>query len=325
MRYSDAIWSAFDQLLSEDDKTLVIGQGVWSPWYVGATMADLEIKYGVNRVIDTPVSEQACTGAALGVALIGYRPVVIHPRVDFALLAIDQMVNQAAKWSSMFGGGVKVPIVYRLIVNRGGEQGAQHSQSLYSWFAHIPGLRVVLPATPQDARDLLLAASRSDDPVVYMDDRWLYDIESPVEDDPIPDLADVTSKVVRPGTDVTIVGASYGTQMALQSARRLSDDGIDAEVVDLRVVNPIRIDCVIDSVARTGRLVVVDMDWRSCGIGSEILALCAESVPVSRWRASPRRVTLPDAPAPTSKPLEDAFYPTWVHVVSAVKDVLRDV
>ncbi|SVC81241.1 uncharacterized protein METZ01_LOCUS334095, partial [marine metagenome] len=164
--------------MDEDPSVILLGQGLWSPWYVGNSMTNLEKQFGYERVIDTPVSELAVTGAAIGASQCGYRPVVTHPRVDFALLAVDQIVNQAAKWNSMFGGEAPVPAVFRLIINRGGEQGAQHSQSLYSWFAHIPGLRVVVPATPQDAQDLLVAAIRSDDPVVYIDDRWLYDLES---------------------------------------------------------------------------------------------------------------------------------------------------
>ena len=154
--YGIAIREAFQYLLENHAEVFTIGQGLWSPWYVGNSMTDLDKEFGKDRVIDTPVSELATTGAALGAALCGYRPIVIHPRVDFMLLATDQIVTQAAKWRYMFGGDVAVPLTIRGIINRGGEQGAQHSQALHSWFAHIPGLRVVMPATPADARDLLI-------------------------------------------------------------------------------------------------------------------------------------------------------------------------
>lgn len=319
MQYGDAIRSGVHHLMSNDPSVIVIGQGLWSPWYVGNTMRDIELEFGRDRVIDTPVSELACTGAAVGAALCGYRPLVTHPRVDFALLAVDQMVNQAAKWTSMFGGGAPVPAVFRLIVNRGGEQGAQHSQSLYSWFAHIPGLRVVTPATPQDAQDLLVAASLSDDPVVYIDDRWLYDWDENVTAPAIAHLAGEGPRVRRAGGDVTLVGFSWTTRLALQAADVLSaEHGVECEVVDLRVLNPFIPAPVIESVARTGRLVVTEGDWRTCGVASEVITSVIEHLGPSALRAAPRRVNLADAPAPTSKPLEAAYYPTVGTVVSSV-------
>src|SRR5205809_1703437 len=173
--YGEAIREGFAYLLGNYPEVFVIGQGLWSPWYVGNSMTDLDVEFGRERVIDSPVSEMACTGAAVGAAIAGRRPIVVHPRMDFMILATDQIVTQAAKWSSMFAGKVSVPVVIRGIINRGGEQGAQHSQALHAWFAHVPGLRVVMPATATDARDLLIAATLCDDPVLYLDDRWLYD------------------------------------------------------------------------------------------------------------------------------------------------------
>ncbi len=156
--YAAAIREGFRYLLSHHAEVFAIGQGLWSPWYVGTTMRDLDTEFGPERVIDTPVSELACTGAALGASLCGYRPIVIHPRMDFMLLATDQIVNQAAKWSYMLGGAQRPALTIRGIINRGGEQGAQHSQALHAWFAHVPGLRVVMPSTQKDARDLLIAS-----------------------------------------------------------------------------------------------------------------------------------------------------------------------
>ena len=180
--YCEAILEAHRWLMRERSEVFCIGQGVWSPWYVGNSMRDLEKDFGVARVIDTPVSEAATTSAALGAALGGYRPIVVHPRMDFAVLAMDAIVNQAANWNHMFGGGISVPLTVRMIINRGGEQGAQHSQALHAWLAHVPGLRVVMPATPTDARDLLIASVLCDDPVVYIDDRWLYEREADLEE-----------------------------------------------------------------------------------------------------------------------------------------------
>ena len=176
MNYGGAICSGFEYLLDTYPDVFVIGQGVWSPWYVGNSMADLDKKFGKDRIIDTPVSEAVTTGAAVGASLCGLKPIVVHPRMDFMLYAMDPIVNQAAKWSHMFGGQASPGLTIRAIINRGGEQGAQHSQALHSWFAHVPGLRVVMPATVQDARDLLIAAVRCPDPVIFIDDRWLYEV-----------------------------------------------------------------------------------------------------------------------------------------------------
>jgi pyruvate/2-oxoglutarate/acetoin dehydrogenase E1 component len=175
--YGTAMLSAFEYLLDKYPEVFVIGQGLWSPWYVGNSMTDLDKKFGAHRVIDTPVSESACTGAAVGASLAGMKPIVVHPRMDFMLYAMDAIVNQAAKWSHMVGGQASPGLTIRSIINRGGEQGAQHSQALHAWFAHVPGLRVVMPATVADARDLLIASVLSPDPVMFIDDRWLYDLE----------------------------------------------------------------------------------------------------------------------------------------------------
>ena len=175
--FGSAIRAGFAHLLEHHSNVFIIGQGLWSKWYVGNSMTDLDKEYGTERVIDSPVSELACTGAAVGASLCGYRPVVVHPRMDFMLYAMDAIVNQAAKWSHMFAGQSHPAVTIRGIINRGGEQGAQHSQALHAWFAHIPGLRVVMPSTPQDARDLLISSVLCDDPVLYIDDRWLYDLE----------------------------------------------------------------------------------------------------------------------------------------------------
>lgn len=320
--YGVAIRDGFEYLLAGDPKIFTIGQGLWSPWYVGNSMTDLDHEFGRERVIDTPVSELACTGAALGAALTGYRPIVIHPRVDFMLLAVDQIVTQAAKWRAMFGGQVNVPLTVRGIINRGGEQGAQHSQSLHSWFAHVPGLRVVLPSTPADARDLLVGAVQCDDPVLYIDDRWLYGLEEDLAPPRDVRLEEEGPRLMRRGSDLTLVGAGYAAQLCREAAARLSTNGIECDVIDLRVINPLDTREIIAAVKRTGRLLVADADWRSCGLAGEIIASVSEALPVGRLRASPRRVTLPCAPAPTSAPLERSYYFTAEDIVQEALSLL---
>ncbi len=322
MTYAEAVRDGFRHLLTHHEDVFAIGQGLWSPWYVGTTMSDLDTEFGTDRIIDTPVSELACTGAALGASLCGYRPIVIHPRMDFMLLATDQIVNQAAKWSHMLGGTAGPALTIRAIVNRGGEQGAQHSQSLHAWFAHIPGLRVVMPSTPKDARDLLIASVLSDDPVLYIDDRWLYDRHGDVGE-PVELALDGQGPVLRrEGDAATLVGGGHAAYLCEQAADELAKDGITVDVVDLRVVNPLNPGVVIDSVAKTGRLLAVDGGWRTCGLAGEVIAAVAEAVDLSALRCRPKRLTLPDAPAPTSKPLEKAYYPTAGDVVEATRALI---
>lgn len=316
--YGEAVREGFRHLLAEHQEVFAIGQGLWSPWYVGSSMTDLDREFGTERIIDTPVSENACTGAAVGASLFGYRPIVIHPRMDFMLLATDQIVNQASKWAHMLGGQTSPAVTIRGIVNRGGEQGAQHSQALHSWYAHIPGLRVVMPATPADARDLLIASVLSDHPVLYIDNRWLYEREADLPPSRDVDLEKQGPQILLTGDDVTLVGSGYATWLCEQAAEKLAADGITCEVIDLRVLNPFDGAEIARSVKRTGRLVAVDDGWSTCGLAAEIIASAVERVAPAALKSSPSRVTIPDAPAPTSRVLEDAYYPTAETVVAAV-------
>jgi pyruvate/2-oxoglutarate/acetoin dehydrogenase E1 component len=323
--YGTAILAAFEYLLEKYPQVFVIGQGLWSPWYVGSSMTDLDKKFGVERIIDTPVSESACTGAAVGAALAGMMPIVVHPRMDFMLYAMDAIVNQAAKWSHMVGGQAHPGLTIRAIINRGGEQGAQHSQSLHSWFAHVPGLRVVMPSTVADARDLLVASVLCRDPVMYIDDRWLY--EQTAELPPVVelDLSLQGPKCIAEGVDLSIVAAGYSTRLALDARDELARQGYSAEVVDLRVLNPFDPAPVVQSVQKTGRLLVVDGGWRTCGFSAEVLASVMEHLPPQALKTRARRITLPDAPAPTSRVLEKAYYPTTDTVVRCALEMLSSV
>ena len=321
--YGTAILSAFEYLLENYREVFIIGQGLWSPWYVGNTMTDLDKKFGIERVIDTPVSESASTGAAVGASLSGMKPIVVHPRMDFMLYAMDAVVNQAANWSHMFGGQAHPNVTIRSIINRGGEQGAQHSQALHAWFAHVPGLRVVMPSTVADARDLLIASVLCNDPVMFIDDRWLYD-----QEDDLPPIVEIDLATQRPivslrGSDITIVASGHSSLLAREAAQLLKSKDISVEVVDIRVLNPLHTEVIIESVKKTKNLLVVDSGWTSGGFSAEIIAMVVEQLPVDCLNNSPVRIALPDAPAPSSRVLEKAYYTSTDDLVEATKKILK--
>ncbi|MEK9569895.1 MAG: transketolase C-terminal domain-containing protein [Paracoccaceae bacterium] len=320
--YGTAILAGFEYLLENYPEVFVIGQGLWSPWYVGNSMTDLDKKFGADRVIDTPVSESACTGAAVGASLAGMRPIIVHPRMDFLLYAMDPIVNQAAKWSHMLGGQAHPALTIRSIINRGGEQGAQHSQALHAWFAHVPGLRVVMPSSVADARDLLIASVLSDDPVMFIDDRWLYEQEDELGPVVELDLREQKPLVAVEGSDVTLVGSGYTSLLAKKACQFLRDDDIEAELIDVRVLNPFDPSVVLDSVRKTGRLLVIDSGWKSGGFSAEVISSVVENLSPEVLKASPARLALPDAPAPTSIKLEKQYYLTPEKVVTSVRNIL---
>jgi pyruvate dehydrogenase E1 component beta subunit len=317
LTYCEAIREAHAQLLASDERVFIIGQGLWSPWYVGASMSGLDKEFGRRRILDSPVSENSTTGAAIGAAIAGMRPIVVHPRMDFMLLATDPIVNQAANWSYLFAGQVSVPLVIRAIINRGGEQGAQHSQALQALFMHIPGLKVVMPSTPYDAKGLLIAAVYDGNPVMFIDDRWLYtergDVPEQMYHVPIGAAA-----VQRVGNDVTVVATSYMVPRAVEAAEILETRGIDAEVIDLRSIKPWDRECVLASVRKTHRLVVTDAAWETCGVAAEIAATVAGHA-FDSLHAPITRVCLPDVPAPMSVLLEKAYYIGKAEIVAAVE------
>ena len=321
--YGTAILSAFEYLLENYPEVFVIGQGLWSPWYVGNSMTDLDKKFGVERIIDTPVSESACTGAAVGASLAGMKPIIVHPRMDFMIYSMDAIVNQAAKWSHMFGGQAHPGVTIRSIINRGGEQGAQHSQALHSWFAHVPGLRVVMPSTVADARDLLIASVLCPDPVMYIDDRWLYEQEDDLPPVVELNLVEQKPKISRSGVDITIVGSSHAALLAREGGNILEAENISTEVVDVRVLNPFFVDDIVESVKKTRNLLVVDSGWLSGGFSAEIIAKVVERLPINCLQNPPMRLALPDAPAPTSRRLERDYYLSSADVVDAARRILK--
>ena len=318
--YAEAINETLHQMIEKDEKVFLIGQGVTSPWYVGTTTVGLIDRFP-EKIIDTPVSENCITGTAVGAALAGMRPVLMHPRMDFMYYAMDQIANHAANWYYMFGGQLSVPITIWGIINRGGEQAAQHSQALQAMFTHIPGLKVVLPSTPYDAKGLLIASIEDDNPVIYVDDRGLYDYEGDVPEE-IYTVPIGKGIVRRKGSDVTVVATSYMVYEAMKAAENREKEGIDVEVLDLRSLKPLDENLIFDSVKKTGRLVIADGGWKTCGAGAEISARIAESNIFKQLKAPISRVSLPDTPAPASSVLENAYYPKSDDIILAVEQVI---
>jgi pyruvate/2-oxoglutarate/acetoin dehydrogenase E1 component len=319
--YVQAINETLSQLMEKDSRVFLIGQGVTSPWYVGSSTVGLIDRFGTERVIDTPVSENSVTGTAVGAALAGLHPIVVHPRMDFMYYAMDQIANHAANWHYMFGGQSSVPLTLWGIINRGGEQAAQHSQAVQAMFAHIPGLKVVMPSTPHDAKGLLAASIEDDNPVLFIDDRWLYNVRGnvPWELYSVP----IGKGIIRKeGRDVTLAATSFMATQALKAAQRIAKEGISVEVIDLRSLKPLDEALLLTSVSKTGRLAVADGGWKTYGIGAEISALVAEKG-FSYLKAPITRIALPDAPAPASRTLEKAYYPDADRIASEVKKLLE--
>ncbi len=321
LTYAQAIREAHAQLLAIDSRVFVIGPRFVEPVVCGIESGRTRREFGCARVVDTPVSENAVTGMAVGAALAGLRPIVFHPRMDFMLLAMDPIVNQAANWSYLFGRGSGVPLVIRAVINRGGEQGAQHSQALHAMFMHVPGLKVVMPATPSDAKGLLMAALEDPGPVLYIDDRWLYGESGEVPSEPFT-VAIGEAAVRRRGSDVTLIGISWMAAECLRAAGLLEREGIDAEVIDLRTLKPWDKELVAASVSRTGRAVVADGGWRTAGASADIAAEVTERC-FPDLIAPVARVTLPDAPAPARRAEELAYYPGAEQIASAARSLLE--
>ena len=317
--YAQAINEAIYQAMERDNRVFLIGQGVKSPWYVGNTTRGLLEKFGPERIIDTPVSENGITGVAVGAAIAGMKPIVVHPRMDFMLYAADPIINEAANWHYMFGGKLSVPMVIWAIINRGGEQAAQHSQALQAIFAHIPGLKVVMPSNPYDAKGLLISALKDENPVLYIDDRWLYKLKGDVPEE-IYTVPIGKGQIIKKGKEVTIVANSYIVWEATQAVKGLVKEGVDTELIDLRSLNPLDTELLFASVKKTGRLVVVDGGWKTCGVAAEVSALICENI-FKYLKAPIIHITLPDTPAPASFALEQLYYPRAKDISEVVKKI----
>lgn len=320
--YAQAINETLRQLMENDKKIILIGQGVTSPWYVGTTTVGLINRFGKKRIIDTPVSENAITGVSAGAAMVGLIPILVHPRMDFMYYAMDQIANHISNWYFMLGGQLSIPLVIWGIVNRGGEQAAQHSQANHSIFMHLPGIKIVAPSNPFDAKGLLISSVYDDNPVLFIDDRWLYQTEAEVPE-PVYEVPLGKGKTVKKGKDVTLVSLSYMVTECLKAAEKLNKEGIDVEVIDLRSLKPLDKQLLFGSIKKTGRLVIADGGWKTCGISAEISALVAENM-ISHIKSPIKRICLPDTPAPASSALEKIYYQDMNDIIKEVRDLIRN-
>ena len=319
----EALNQALREEMTRDPNVFIMGEdiGVFEGSY--KVTACLFHEFGEKRVIDTPIVEELMVGAGIGAAMLGLRPIVEIMTINFILLAMDQVVNHAAKLGYMFGGGVRVPLTIRTPGGGGQQLTAQHSQSLEVYFAHIPGLKVVAPATPKDAKGMLKAAIRDDNPVLFIENISLYNVRGEVPDEEYL-LPLNKAEVKREGTDITLVGHSKGTLLALEAARRLAEeDGIEAEVVDLRSLRPLDRETVLESVKKTSRAVLVEEGWPTYGITAEVSASVMEGA-FDYLDAPVVRVGGKEVPMPYSKPLENAVIPSVEGVVKAVRRIFGE-
>lgn len=318
--FAQSIRDGLAVALAKDAGVIVYGLGTDDPRGIFGTTLDLHKEFGSDRVFDMPTSENAMTGIAVGAALAGLRPVMCHQRLDFALLAMDQLVNNAAKWHFMFGGKRAVPITVRMIIGRGWGQGPTHSQSLQAWLAHIPGLKVVMPATASDAKGLLLSSIFDDDPVMFLEHRWLHNVkgEVPTGDHRVP-----IGKAhhIRRGNDVTVVAMSYMTIEAIHAVEHLTQQGIDCELIDLRTIKPLDFQTIEASVNRTGRLLALDTGFTTGSVAGEIVARVSMNC-WSQLKCAPMRLAAPDFPEATSPSLTEGYHVRAEHIAAAIGEMI---
>jgi len=320
MTYAEAVRAALVEEMQRDERVILLGEDI--ALYGGAfrVTRDLVKQFGPERVINTPISENSFVGVAVGAALTGMRPVVEVMFMDFIALAMDQITNHAAKLHYIYGGQVSVPLVVRAPAGAGRGYGASHSQSLEAWFVHTPGLKVVAPSTPRDARALLKAAIRDPNPVVFVENKLLYPTRGEVPDE---EEVGVIGKaaIVREGEDLTLIAYSRMTALALEAADQLASEGIECEIVDLRTLAPLDEETLLGSVAKTSRAVIVEEDTRRCGVGAEVAALLAERA-FEKLDSPVRRVACEDVPIPCSPALEQAVLPSVEKIRQAVESLI---
>jgi len=318
--YSQALLEAMDFCMEKDERVHLFGLGVPDPKGIFGTTKGLVDKFGDERVFDMPTAENGMTGVAIGSSLVGLRPVMTHQRVEFALLAIEPIVNQAAKWHYMTGGAMKVPLVIRLISGRGWGQGPQHSQTLDVWFAHIPGLKVVAPATPSDAKNLLIASVEDDNPVIFIEHRWLHETLGNV---PLrPQICEIgKASVIKEGCDLTFISHSYALLEVLECAKILNTIGVSAEVVDLRTLRPLDYETILTSVKKTGRVIVVENGWSQYGISAEVVSFLSENA-FDSLKSAPKRLGTLSVPIPSTRKLANLVYPNIINIIDLVRNML---
>ncbi len=320
--YCDAILEAQRQAMETDGRVFLMGEGVDDPGGIFGTTLGLVDLFGKDRVMDIPLAENGMTGVAVGAAAAGMKPVFIHMRNDFLPMCMDQLVNHAAKWFYMTGGRVNIPLVVRAIIGRGWGSAAQHSQAFHSLFTHIPGLKVVMPATPYDAKGLFFAALDDGNPVMFIEHRWAFGSVGYVPEE-IYRVPIGTGIVRRHGTDVTVVAISQMVYEAMAAAAQAEEDGIDIEVVEPRTLKPLDQEVILSSVRKTGRLIIADVACRTGSVAAEIACRVCEAEP-EILKAPVRRVCFPDAPTPAGPTLEQAYYPDSSSILEAVRDLVAE-
>ena len=331
LTYAEAIREAVEQEMARNESIVILGLGVTDHKGTYGTTTGLQERFP-GRVIETPLSEDAMTGVAIGMAMAGLRPVHVHVRMDFMLLAMNQIVNMAAKLTYMQNGAASVPLVIRGIIGRGWGQGAQHSQVLHSFFAHVPGLTVVAPATPYDAKGCMIRALRMKSPVIFVEHRMLYKTEGHVPEEGYE--VDFGTRVLADDedADVTLVGISYAALQCLRAGEMLKEIGLKVDVINPIGLRPLDAAPIIHSVSKTERLLVVDVGWESCGIGAEIIARVAEracaSARKSRYFSNSTyyfdRMGFASVPCPTAKVLENEFYPSTSAIATRAAGMAYD-
>lgn len=317
--YREACKEGIRLALRREPKAFLIGEDIGAYGGCYAVSKGLLDEFGPERIRDAPLSESAIVGAGVGAAVVGMRPIVEVMTCNFSLLALDQIVNNAATLRHMSGGQVKVPVIIRMATGAGRQLAAQHSHSFEGWLAHIPGLRVLVPAVHEDARGMLLAALREEDPVLVFEHIYLYNLEGELSDDVAPVDID-RAAVRRSGADVSLLTYGWGVHKCLDAARLLADEGLSAEVVDLRVLRPLDDEAITASVTRTHRVVLVDEGWRSGSISAEVITRINEQC-FDELDAPPARVCTMEVPLPYPKHLEDAALPSVERIVRAAREV----
>jgi pyruvate dehydrogenase E1 component beta subunit len=320
MTFRDALALALADEMDADPSVLVFGLDVPDHKRIFGSTAGLVERFGSRRCFGTPLSEDGMTGVALGAALCGLRPVHVHIRADFMLLAMNQIGNMLSTLRYMSGGRLRIPLVIRAVIGRGWGQSAQHSKSLHGVFGHFPGLKVVLPTTPQDAYGLLREAIRDDNPVIFLEHRWLYDVEGEV--DTAQRLPLGQAAVRRAGKDLTVIATSWMTVEAMKAAEVMYARGIELEVVDVRSIVPLDEATLIASVAKTRRCLVADYDWSFCGFSAEAAALIGHRC-FGRLARPVERLGFAQVPCPTTRPLENLFYPNAVNIIRTAEQMLN--
>lgn len=318
LSYWLAINEAFTQILEKYDEAFLIWQGVTSPWYVWNTTKWLVDKFWEKRIIDTPISENAITWAAVWAAIVWKKAIVVHPRIDFVYYAMDPIINQAANWNYTLWWQSSCWVTIRSIINRWGEQWCQHSQAIQSIFAHIPWLKVVMPSNAYDAKWLLASAVLDKNPVIYIDDRWLYDEVCEVPED-LYEVEIWKAKIVKEGTDITIVTSSYLVRESIIAAKKLEEEWINCEIVDLVSIKPLDFETILKSIKKTKNVIVIDWARSFCWISAEIIAKIWENNIISSLKSPARRMTLPECPAPTSWILEKEYYIDNIKIYNNIK------